>query len=383
MSSAPQATPALSPAAPSADPGAASEAGPPPGRALALTSGHDRRLQDPQGLDHAVGGYAAASRAANTWRAYRADVAHFERWCAAQTPPASALPASPATLARYLADLAATHRPATLARRCSAIAAAHDLAGHPSPTRDHQVKTVLAGIRRAHGTRPARVQPARLDALRSILDTLDPDRLADVRDRALLLIGFAGALRRSELAALTLADLVEDPDGLRVFIARSKTDPEATGTTRGLSYGAHPASCPVRAWRAWVLRRADAAGRAAPSPDPGAAPPAADPGQAPGRALPGAGPAFVPVDRHGRLGTRGLSDRAIARIIARRAAAAGLAGHWAGHSLRRGFATTGYANGASELAIMRHGRWRTASAMRGYIDEGSVWTDNPTARLGL
>ncbi|NMH97378.1 tyrosine-type recombinase/integrase [Pseudonocardia sp. K10HN5] len=354
---------------------------------MAVIAGGERRVQHPRDLDQAVGGYAAASRAANTWRAYRGDVAHFERWCAAQAPPVAALPASPATLARYLADLAATHRPATLARRCSAIAAAHDLAGYPSPTRDQQVKTVLAGIRRRHGTRPARVAPARLDAVRAILATLDPDRLADVRDRALLLIGFAGALRRSELAALTVADLVEDHEGLRVFIVRSKTDPDAVGTTRGLAYGAHPASCPVRAWRSWLLHRGEAAaGRAAhPSAGPGSGSAATDPADPlllPPRDLPGAA-AFVAVDRHGRLGQRGLSDRAIARIIARRADAAGLPGHWAGHSLRRGFATTGYANGASELAIMRHGRWRSSSAMRGYIEEGSVWTDNPTARLGL
>nr|WP_239029303.1 site-specific integrase [Pseudonocardia acidicola] len=383
------AAPAVAAAAPGplAEPGTARDAAPPPPApapvrrppAQVEPGPEEGAIRPAQPLDERVGGYAAASRATNTWRAYRGDVAAFERWCAAQAPPVAALPASPATLARYLADQAGRLRPATLARRCSAIAAAHDLAGHPSPTRDQQVKTVLAGIRRTHGTRPTRVQPARLDALRAILATLDPARLADARDRALLLIGFAGALRRSELAALTVGDLVEDHDGLRVFIARSKTDPDAVGATRGLAYGAHPASCPVRAWRTWLRRRTDAAdlgAGAGPAADPTGPPP-------PAPALRPAASAFVPVDRHGRLGERGLSDRAIAKIIARRAEAAGLPGHWAGHSLRRGFATTGYAHGASELAIMRHGRWRSASAMRGYIEEGSVWTDNPTTRLGL
>ncbi|MBP2371723.1 hypothetical protein [Pseudonocardia parietis] len=88
------------------------------------------------------------------------------------------------------------------------------------------------------------------------------------------------------------------------------------------------------------------------------------------------------VDRWGNLG-RSLSARSIARIVADRAAAAGLGGHWAGHLLRRGFATTAYAAGTPEVALMRHSRWRSATAMRGYIDEGTVWNDNPTRRLGL
>jgi len=95
------------------------------------------------------------------------------------------------------------------------------------------------------------------------------------------------------------------------------------------------------------------------------------------------GPAFRSVSRHGHLGTTHLSDRALADIVKRRAAAAGLAGTFAGHSLRAGFATEGYAQGTPELAIMRHGRWRSASVMRGYVEEGSIWNDNAAARLGL
>ena len=164
------------------------------------------------------------------------------------------------------------------------------------------------------------------------------NRLIDVRDRALILIGFAGALRRSELVALDIDDVAEDADGLVLTIRRSKTDQEAEGEIRGLPYGSHPATCPVRAWRAWI----DASGI-------------------------DAGPAFRAVDRHGRMRSTRLSDRAVADMIKRRAAAAGLDGLFAGHSLRSGFATEGYAQGAPELAIMRHGRWKSASVMRGYV----------------
>ncbi|MBW0102122.1 tyrosine-type recombinase/integrase [Pseudonocardia sp. KRD-291] len=317
----------------------------------------------------------------NTWRAYRSDHARFAAWCAAQEPQESALPAAPVTLARYLAAHAGARRPATLARWCSAIAVAHDLAGHRSPTRDEQVRTVLAGIRRTHRTRPARVAAVSPDDLRAMMIPLDPRSPRDARDRALLLIGFAGALRRSELVALTLADVALDSDGLRIFIAASKTDPGAVGHTRGLSYGSDPATCPVRAWRAWLEHRSPSPAARAAAASNGSAPRLPGHG-APSRHLPAAG-AFVAVDRWGRLGETPLSDRSVARIVAARADAAGLPGHWAGHSLRRGFATTAYASGASEVALMRHGRWRSSSAMRGYIDEGTVWSDNPTRRLGL
>ena len=95
------------------------------------------------------------------------------------------------------------------------------------------------------------------------------------------------------------------------------------------------------------------------------------------------GPAFRSVDRHGNLGAKRLSDRAVADMVKRRALAVGLDGAFAGHSLRAGFATEGYAQGTPELAIMRHGRWRSASVMRGYVEEGSIWNDNAAARLGL
>jgi integrase len=119
----------------------------------------------------------------------------------------------------------------------------------------------------------------------------------------------------------------------------------------GLAYGSRPATCPVRAWL-------DASGITD-------------------------GAAFRSVSRHGHLGTTRLSDRAVADMIKRRAQHAGLAGDFAGHSLRAGFATEAYAQGIPELAIMRHGRWRSASVMRGYVEECSVWNDNAAHRLGL
>lgn len=336
-----------------------------------------------------VADYAAAARATRTWQAYRADFRRFRGWCEQQDPPVTPLPAAPATVAAYLAAHASSHRPSTLARWGSALAVAHDLAGHPSPTRDPGVRTVLAGIRRTHWVRPERVAAASPPELRTIVAGFEPGLARDARDRALILIGFAGALRRSELAALTLEDLVVDGDGLRVYIAGSKTDPTGTGHTRGLAYGGHPDSCPVRAWQAWLEHRvAGLRHRQHQTPSPGANGAADDADEhlqhgPDGDQAAATAAAFVRIDRWGNMGRTAISGRAIAQIVGQRAAASGLDGHWAGHSLRRGFATTAYRAGQAEIALMRHGRWRSSSAMRSYIDEGTVWLDNPTRSLGL
>jgi integrase len=120
-----------------------------------------------------------------------------------------------------------------------------------TPTADAGVKSVWAGIRRRKGVAPRKVQAARTKVITTLVAPLG-NRLTDARDRALILIGFAAALRRSELVALDIDDVDEDADGLVLRIRRSKTDQEAEGEIRGLPYGSHPATCPVRAWRAWI-----------------------------------------------------------------------------------------------------------------------------------
>jgi site-specific recombinase XerD len=301
-----------------------------------------------------MAGYVRAGKADNTWAAYQSDLKHFGDWCVAEG--LDPLPAAPATVAGYLTAHAGALAVSTLARRLAAISVAHQAAGYREtelPTRSPEVKAVWSGIRRTHGVAPKKVRAARTKVINALVAPLT-SKAIDVRDRALLLIGFAGALRRSELVALDVADITEDDDGLRLVLRRSKTDQEGETKTLGLPYGSNPATCPVRAWRAW-------------------------------RATAGLydGPAFRAVTRHGQISTKRLSDRAVANMIRRRALAAGLDGHFAGHSLRAGFATEGYAQGTPELAVMRHGRWRSAAVMRGYVEEGAIWADNAAARLGL
>jgi site-specific recombinase XerD len=150
--------------------------------------------------------YLAASRAENTTRVYRTGWAQFTAWC--DEHGVTALPAGPETVALYVADLAKTAKPATIDARLAAISAAHRAAGHDSPTKEEAVRLVRRGVRRTLGTAQRQVRPVTVPDLRTMLEGLGSDP-AGCRDRALLLLGFAGALRRSELVGLDVADVSE------------------------------------------------------------------------------------------------------------------------------------------------------------------------------
>jgi len=198
-------------------------------------------------LDDQVAAALRGSLAANTWRAYAADWRHWSAW--ATEHGIVLMPAEPLELARYLVDQAAAARVGTLTRRLSAIAKAHVLAGHADPTDDPAVREVLRGLRREHGTARRGAPPlwtSDVERITAATDTV-PSRTfgprqgtAEARDRALLLLAFTSALRRSELAALDIDDLKLDPAGLIVHITRSKTDPDAEGAYVGIPYASRP-----------------------------------------------------------------------------------------------------------------------------------------------
>src|SRR5688572_7817403 len=163
--------------------------------------------------------YAQASKAMSTRRAYQADAADFALWCKQQG--VEALPANVDAVAAYLATLAASGlKASTITRRCASIRYMHRLARHESPTNNEALKAVLSGIRRNIGTAVTRKGPITAKAIRAMLEEM-PDTLRGLRDRALLLIGFAGALRRSELVALNVGDIEEGADGIFLQIRRS------------------------------------------------------------------------------------------------------------------------------------------------------------------
>jgi hypothetical protein len=210
------------------------------GRELALAAGNEIQLWKPLAeYEPQARAFLLAAKAASTLRAYWADWNHFEAWCGEHGQ--LALSAVPETVAYYLTALAGTHKPATLQRRLTAISKAHQAAGHPSPasTQHAAVSEILKGIKRTVGTAQPGKEPLFTVEIRKMIAAL-PGNLQGARDRALLVIGFAGGFRRSELAALNTDDVAETDDGLVLSLRRSKTDQEGQGSKVALPWGSHP-----------------------------------------------------------------------------------------------------------------------------------------------
>ena len=340
--------------------------------------------------------FAEASRSDATLRAYRSDWADFASWCAERR--LAAMPATPETVTLYIARRAeagpddecgrptAPLKVSTLKRRLAAISQAHKLAGLESPAlrSKEPLHSVWAGVTRSLGTAPEKKAPALAADVVAMATACDETaRLAETapeaksgvgasgaalrarRDKALLLLGFAAALRRSELAAVRTEHLSFTPDGLRLLIPRSKSDQEGAGQVVGVAYGTRPQSCPVRAVRSWLGAASTAL---------------ADQG----RPSSLSGPLFRGVDRWGRLGRRALSGRSVADIVKRYAMAAGLdAAIYAGHSLRAGFATSAARAGKSNRAIRKQTRHKSDAMLDEYVREGRLFDENASEGIGL
>jgi site-specific recombinase XerC len=282
-------------------------------------------------------------------------VRDFARWCAAREM--CALPCSPATLACFLADRASAGlKPSSLSVAIAALVAHHRAAGVPAaelPSKHPQVQEVWAGIRRTLGVAPRRVAPVAVDELARMYAALNDTMLIGMRDRALLVCGFAAALRRSELAALDVEHIRFTREGVVVHLAHSKTDQERAGVDVGLPFGSVYATCPVRTLRAWL----DASGMTS-------------------------GALFRSISRHGRLGDR-IRGRDVARVVQRTAAAAGLdRSLYSGHSLRSGLATAAAKAGKSDRSIMAQGRWTGRSMVDRYV-RGATLLDGSNAASGI
>lgn len=306
---------------------------------------------DLQAIRDQARAFAAASHAENTARAYRADWRGFADWCASHG--VDALPAVGDTLALFVASRAATCKPSTLRRQVVAISHAHAAAGYPSPAESEAVRAVLAGVARSKGTAPSQKRPMLPAILHQIVQGL-PDDLRGRRDAAVLLLGFSGAFRRSELAALAVEDLEFVADGVVVTLRRSKTDQEGAGRRVGIPRLTTSETCPVVALQAWL----SASGIST-------------------------GPLFRGIDPAGALASEWLNDRSIALIVKRHLPAGVNAGDFAGHSLRAGFATAAAAGGASLTAIMAQTGHRSAAVATRYIREANLFRKNALASTGL
>ena len=259
------------------------------------------RLVDPV----SVRALMLAGKAENTVRAYRAAWREFTWFCESQGVPA--MPASPSDVVVYLAWLACRVKPSTLQVKLAAVSFAHRMAHQPDPTNDESVRVMTAGIRRKLGTAPQKKAPATCAEIAKMVGAL-PDDLRGKRDRALLLVGFAGAFRRSELVGLDVADVRFDSTAMAVLVRRSKTDQEGAGMTKVIPYLDDELD-PASALRGWLTAANIASG-----------------------------PLFRRVDRWGRVGAGRLLGRTVARVVKAAAESAGLEPRqFAGHSLRSGF----------------------------------------------
>ncbi|MGH1592374.1 site-specific integrase (plasmid) [Methylobacterium phyllosphaerae] len=298
-----------------------------------------------------VRAYQRASKADSTVRAYRSDVQVFQDWCARFG--FRSLPASPEAVAGFLAAEAEAGRSvSTIGRRLAAIRYGHKLVKAADPTDDEDVRATMKGIRRRVGVAPTQKAAATVDVLQMLL-ARTPDTLTGKRDRALLALGFAGAFRRSELVALDVEDLREDPDGLRVMVRRSKVDQEGRGFEKAIPTGRFIR--PVALVREWL----DAAGITS-------------------------GPVFRPVSRSGRvratkpdnvsLEPPRLTDRSVANILQAYCTAAGLdASTFGAHSLRAGYITTAAERGADLARIMDQSGHRDPRTVVGYIRRANAF----------
>jgi integrase len=300
-----------------------------------------------------VRAYVRASKAENTLRGYQTDWRDFCAWCEMRGG-ISPLPAPVDTVAAYIAECAGHLKPGSIQRRLNAIAEAHKAAGLESPTHAAIVRNTLKGIRRTKGTAPAQKAAALTDDIRAMVDATDSG-LIGTRDRALILLGFAGAFRRSELVALDVEDCAFGKDGLTVLLRRSKTDQTGEGRKVGIPYGSNPDTCPVRNLQEWIAQAGVTAG-----------------------------PLFRSINRHGQVQAGRLSGIDVARVVKKLADRAGLdPAKYAGHSLRAGHATSAAIAGASERSIMRQTGHRSVQMVRRYIRDGSLFRENSAGKLGL
>ena len=288
----------------------------------------------------------------NTRRAYANDWKDFRIWCARRSRVA--LPATPETVALYLTARSRTHKVSSLSRRLTVIGKVHRAWGKQSPATDERVRRAWRGILRDKGEAPDRKTPTLTADVRKMVATLADD-LAGTRDRALLLLGFAGAMRRGELVAVNVGDLQLTDDGFVIRIRRSKTDQTGRGRKVGIPYGRHATTCPVKAMLTWLERsRIDR------------------------------GAVFRKVNRHGRLEGVRLSGRSVAEIVKRACRAVGLrASDFSGHSLRAGLATAAAMAGVDERSIQEQTGHKSLKVLRTYIREGSLFRNNAARKVGL
>ena len=284
-----------------------------------------------------------SSKAANTLRAYESDYKDFGRFCIKHG--FKSMPTEPKILTLYLTHLSQTSKFSTLKRRLASISVIHRLSGHYIDTKHPMITENLMGIKRVKGSYQKAKKPILINDLKSIVNVIDKDQNEKRRakNRALILVGFAGGFRRSELVAILFEDIDFVPEGVKIFIKRSKTDQSGEGMTKGIPYFSNSDYCPVISLKNWLEKSEIKSGK-----------------------------------------IFNMSDKSVALTIKKYTAIAGLdSNKYSGHSLRSGFATSAAELGAEERSIMAMTGHKTSQMVRRYIQEANLFKNNALKKIKI
>ena len=284
-----------------------------------------------------------SSKASNTLRAYKADYKDFALFCIKHG--FKSIPTDPKVVSLYLTHLSQTSKFSTLKRRLASISVVHKLSGHYIDTKHPMITENLMGIKRAKGSYQKAKKPILINDLKLIVDVINKDKNEKRRakNRALILVGFAGGFRRSELVAIMNEDIDFVSEGVKIFIKRSKTDQSGEGMTKGIPYFSNQEYCPVISLKNWIEKSKIKSGK-----------------------------------------IFDMSDKSVALTIKKYTAIAGLdSNKYSGHSLRSGFATSAAELGAEERSIMAMTGHKTTQMVRRYIREANIFKNNALSKIKI
>ena len=289
------------------------------------------------------------SKAKNTLRAYKSDFKDFEIFCAKNG--LHSLPTEPKIISLYLTNLSKNSKISTLRRRLVSISMVHKMKGHYLDTKHPIIVENLMGIRRVKGSIQIGKKPLLINNLKLLIDTINEhktDEIKKFRDKSLILIGFGGGFRRTELISIDYEDLEFVPEGLKITIKKSKTDQFGEGMIKGLPYFANENYCPVKNLNKWLeISKIKS------------------------------GPIFRRFSKGLSLTDKRLTDQSVVLLMKDYLNLAGIENkNFAGHSLRSGFATVAAESGADERSIMAMTGHKTTQMVRRYIREANIFKNN-------
>ncbi|MDC2989897.1 tyrosine-type recombinase/integrase [Candidatus Pelagibacter sp.] len=297
-----------------------------------------------------------SSKAQNTLRAYKSDFRDFGAFCSKHG--LNSLPSEPKTVSLYLTHLSKNFKISTLRRRLVSISMVHKLKGHYLDTKHPIIIENLMGIKRVKGSIQNGKKPILINHLKSIIDVINEQKNEEIkklRDKTIILIGFGGGFRRSELVSINHNDLEFVPEGLKITIKRSKTDQFGEGMTKGLPYFTNEIYCPVSNLKKWLkVSKINS------------------------------GPIFRRFAKGSSLTEKRLTDQSVVLLIKEYLNLAGIENrNFSGHSLRSGFATVAAESGADERSIMAMTGHKTTQMVRRYIKEANIFKNNALNKIKL